>query len=77
MTTYERSIYLRLQHHRQLLKNQLTVDMSKSTRNTLRLISVIIVLALVLMELNVIPNLLNYKFWFMVAAYALALITYR
>jgi uncharacterized protein YebE (UPF0316 family) len=66
-----------LQHHRQLLKNQLTVDMSKSTRNTLRLISVIIVLALVLMELNVIPNLLNYKFWFMVAAYALALITYR
>ncbi|MEQ8580554.1 MAG: hypothetical protein RIC30_21405 [Marinoscillum sp.] len=51
--------------------------MSKSTRNTLRLISVIIVLALVLMELNVIPDLLNYKFWFMVAAYALALITYR
>ncbi len=51
--------------------------MSKSTRNTLRLISVIIVLALVLMELNVIPNLLNYKLWFMVAAYALALITYR
>lgn len=43
----------------------------------LRLISVIIVLALVLMELNVIPDLLNYKFWFMVAAYAIALVTYR
>lgn len=51
--------------------------MNKSTRNTLRLISVILVLALVLMELNIIPDLLNYKFWFMVVAYALALVTYR
>lgn len=51
--------------------------MNKSTRNTLRLISVILVLALVLMELNIIPNFLNYKFWFMVVAYALALVTYR
>ena len=51
--------------------------MNKSTRNALRLISVILVLALVLMELGIIPNLLNYKFWFMVAAYALALVTYR
>lgn len=51
--------------------------MNKSTRNTLRLISVILVLALVFMELNIIPNLLNYKFWFLVAAYALSMITYR
>lgn len=51
--------------------------MNKGTRNTLRLISVVIVLALVLMELGVIPNLLNYKFWFMVAAYGLSLITYK
>jgi hypothetical protein len=51
--------------------------MNKSTRNTLRLISVILVLGLVLMELNIIPDLLNYKFWFMVVAYALAMITYR
>lgn len=51
--------------------------MNKGTRNTLRLISVIIVLALVLMQLNIIPDLLNYKFWFMVVAYALALLTFR
>ena len=51
--------------------------MTKSTRNLLRLVSVILVLALVLMELNVIPDLLNYKFWFMVVAYALALVTVR
>lgn len=51
--------------------------MNKGTRNTLRFISVIIVLALVLMQLNVIPDFLNYKFWFMVVAYGLALITFR
>lgn len=51
--------------------------MNKSTRSILRFISVILVLGLVLMEINVIPDLLNYKFWFMVFAYALALITFR
>lgn len=51
--------------------------MTKATRNVLRLISIILVLALVLMELNIIPDVLNYKFWFMVLAYALSLITYR
>lgn len=51
--------------------------MNKSTRNTLRLVSVVLVLGLVLMELGIIPNMLNYKFWFLVAAYALAMITYR
>ncbi|MFY0605981.1 MAG: hypothetical protein JXR10_04645 [Cyclobacteriaceae bacterium] len=51
--------------------------MNRSTRNLIRLVSIIIVLALVLMELDVIPNLLNYKFWFMVAAYALTMITYK
>ena len=51
--------------------------MNKSTRNILRFISIIIVLALVLMQLNVIPDLVNYKFWFMVAAYALALFTFK
>lgn len=56
---------------------EIHLKMNKSTRNTLRLISVIIVLALVLMQLNIIPDLLNYKFWFMVAAYALALITLK
>lgn len=51
--------------------------MTRGTRNTLRLVSIIIVLALVLMELNIIPDFLNYKFWFMVLAYSLSLITYR
>ena len=50
--------------------------MSRSTKNVLRLISVIIVLALVLMELDMIPNLLNYKFWFMVLAYGMSMITF-
>ncbi len=49
--------------------------MSKSTRNLLRLISIIIVLSLVLMELGFIPNLFNYKFWFLIGAYALLLFT--
>ncbi|MFT4833947.1 MAG: membrane protein YdbS with pleckstrin-like domain [Marinoscillum sp.] len=51
--------------------------MNKSTRNLIRLVSAIIVLALVLMQLNIIPDLLNYKFWFMTAAYAMAIITYK
>ncbi len=51
--------------------------MNKSTRNLIRLVSAIIVLALVLMQLNIIPDLLNYKFWFMIVAYALAIITYK
>lgn len=51
--------------------------MTKSTRNFLRLVSVILVLALVLMQLDIIPDLLNYKFWFMVVAYAIVLITVR
>lgn len=34
-------------------------------------------LALVLMELDILPQLLNYPFWFMVVAYALALVTFR
>lgn len=51
--------------------------MNRSTRNTLRLVSVLMVLALVLMELNIIPDLLNYKFWFMVVAYAIALFTFK
>lgn len=50
--------------------------MKGGTKTTLRLISIIIVLALVLMELDIIPNLLNYKFWFMVGAYGLAMITF-
>ncbi|MDH5610147.1 MAG: hypothetical protein OEY56_11780 [Cyclobacteriaceae bacterium] len=51
--------------------------MSESTRSLLRILSIIIVLALVLMELNIIPDLFNYEFWFMIVAYALMLITIR
>lgn len=53
--------------------------MTKSTRNVIRLISVLIVLILVLMEVKIINNFLDYdvKFWFMVVAYALSMITYR
>jgi len=54
--------------------------MNKSTKNTLRLISIIIVLVLVLMELNIITAVavtLNLKFWLMVAAYAVTLITLK
>lgn len=53
--------------------------MTKSTRNVIRLISVIIVLILVLMEVGIVKNFLgnDVKFWFIVVAYALSLITYR
>lgn len=51
--------------------------MNKSTRNILRFISIILALALVLMEIDIIPDSLNYHFWFMVLAYALALFTFR
>ena len=43
----------------------------------LRLISIVIALALVLMELNILPNIVNYHFWFLVGAYGLALFTFR
>lgn len=51
--------------------------MSKSTKNTLRIVSIVIVIALVFMQLGIIPNLVNYKFWFMVGAYGLALLTFK
>ncbi|MFT5640106.1 MAG: hypothetical protein ACI9A7_000201 [Cyclobacteriaceae bacterium] len=51
--------------------------MKNSTKSVLRVISVLLALALVLMELGIIPNLINYKFWFLVMAYALALITFK
>ena len=51
--------------------------MNNSTRNTLRIVSIILVLGLVLMQLNIIPDLLNYKFWFMITAYALLLVTLK
>ena len=51
--------------------------MTKNTRNILRLVSVIIVIALVLMEFQVIPDLFNYEFWVLLVAYAILLYTIR
>lgn len=51
--------------------------MTKNTRNILRLISVIIVLALVLMELGIVKEFFNYagKFWMMIVGYGMLLFT--
>ena len=51
--------------------------MNKSTRNLLRLISVIVVLILVLMEFGIVKEFFNYsgKFWLMVASYGMLLFT--
>ena len=51
--------------------------MTNSTRNLLRLISVLVALALVLMELGFLAELVNFRFWFMVGAYAMLLFTLR
>ena len=51
--------------------------MTKSTRNLLRIISILIALSIVLMEVNVIPNLFTHHFWVMVIAYALLMFTIR
>ncbi|MFZ9045052.1 MAG: hypothetical protein ACO2ZZ_04240 [Cyclobacteriaceae bacterium] len=51
--------------------------MTKSTRNLLRLISVIVVAVLVLMELGIVTEFFNYsgKFWIMIASYGVLLFT--
>lgn len=51
--------------------------MNKSTKNTLKIVSVIVALLVVLMELGILPNVVNYHFWVMVAAYGLLLFTSR
>jgi hypothetical protein len=54
--------------------------MTAATRNLMRIISIVIVLAIVLMKLNVISvDFFNEdgKFWFTVIAYGLLLLTLR
>jgi hypothetical protein len=51
--------------------------MTRNTRNLLRILSIVLALALVLMTLDIIPDLVNYKFWFMVVSYGLLLITLK
>ena len=51
--------------------------MTNSTKNLLRIISIVLVIAIVLMELAVIPILFNYRLWFLLVAYGLLLITLK
>ncbi len=51
--------------------------MNNSTRNILRIVSIVLVIAMVLMELDIIPEIFLYRFWFMVMAYGLLLFTLR
>lgn len=51
--------------------------MKGTTKTTLRLISIVVVLVVVLMELDIIPVVLNYRFWFLVGGYGLLLLTLR
>jgi len=51
--------------------------MSKSTKNTLRIASFILAILIILMDLGIIPNIINYHFWVMVIAYFLLVLSLR
>ena len=51
--------------------------MTKSTRNTLRVSSIILAIPVILMDLGIIPNIVNYHFWIMVIAYFLLVLSIR
>jgi len=52
--------------------------MSKSsTRKGLRIASIIIAILIILMELAIIPNIINYHFWVMVIAYFMLVLSGR
>ncbi len=53
-----------------------SISMSASTKSTLKLIAIVIVLLMVAMQLNfiIIPFLAAYKFWLMVIAAVLLLL---
>ncbi len=51
--------------------------MKKSTKNTIRIVSVLLALLLVLMEVGAIPNIINYHFWVLIIAYAMLVFTLR
>jgi len=53
-----------------------SISMSASTKSTLKLIAIVIVLLMVAMQLNfiIIPFLVAYKFWLMVVAAVLLLL---
>ena len=51
--------------------------MNNKTKNLLKVVSIITALAVILMDLGIIPNLVNYHFWVMVIAYGLLLFSTR
>ncbi|MEM6828952.1 MAG: hypothetical protein AAGA66_08440 [Bacteroidota bacterium] len=51
--------------------------MNKSTKNTIRIISILLALSLVLMEINIIPNMIIHHFWVLIIAYAMLVFTLR
>ncbi|MEO9483827.1 MAG: hypothetical protein ABJG47_10295 [Ekhidna sp.] len=51
--------------------------MTKSTRNTLRIASIVLAILVILMDLGIIPNIVNYHFWVMVIAYFLLVLSIR
>ena len=51
--------------------------MNKSTKNTLRIISIVLAILVILMDIGVIPNVINYHFWVMVIAYFMLVISLR
>lgn len=51
--------------------------MSKSTKNILRIVSIVLAVLVILMDIGVLPNVVNYHFWVMVVAYFLLVMTLR
>jgi len=51
--------------------------MNKKTRNILKILSIILAVAVILMDLQIIPNIINYHFWVMVIAYGMLFISTR
>ncbi|WP_425392259.1 hypothetical protein [Ekhidna sp.] len=51
--------------------------MTSRTRNTLRIISIVLAILVILMDLGIIPNIVNYHFWVMVIAYFLLVLSIR
>ncbi|MEP0272622.1 hypothetical protein [Ekhidna sp.] len=51
--------------------------MTKRTRNTLRIVSIVLAILVILMDLGIIPNIINYHFWVMVIAYFLLVLSLR
>lgn len=51
--------------------------MTNQTRNILRIVSLVIVVLMILMHIDIIPDVQYYRFWLMVVAYGLLLSTVK